>query len=449
MSNDLLTKYDVPVPRYTSYPAVPCWEPESLSLADWEINVRNAFASQGKQGISLYIHLPYCEKLCTYCGCNKKVTRNHAVEQPYVHSIIKEWKIYRSLTNERPLLKELHLGGGTPTFFSAHNLAELVQPILEDCEISPEAEFSVEIHPVGTNHNQLKTLAELGFKRISIGVQDFDPDVQYLINRIQSFEITKEVMELSYASGFTEINLDLIYGLPGQTVETIAKTARLVIQLHPARISFYAYAHVPWKSPGQRLYSDSEIPAGEEKRRLYETARAILEAGGYRDIGMDHFALPKDSLFKAREAGTLHRNFMGYTPLTTQLLIGLGASAISDTGTAYFQNTKEIKEWKTSVNAGQLSKCTGHKLTPLDQEIRERIVGIMCNGKTILPEASKELDSVLFLLSDLIEDGLVCVDENQIVVTEAGRPFLRNIAACFDPRLIDRVNTIPRFSRAI
>jgi oxygen-independent coproporphyrinogen-3 oxidase len=447
----LLAKYDVPSPRYTSYPTVPYWDEKPLTQERWLQHVQQAFRkTNSSEGISLYLHLPFCENLCTYCGCNKRITKNHAVEEPYMRALLQEWDQYIATFGEKPRIAEMHLGGGTPTFFSAENLKLLLEAILEKAEVTPNAEFSVEVHPNATNAAQLQVLHDLGFRRLSVGIQDFDPYVQLVINRIQTFEQTKETFDTARAIGYTSINGDIIYGLPHQTADSIRNTIEKVKELRPERIAFYSYAHVPWKSKGQRRYTEADLPKPAEKRALYELGRNMLEEAGYIEIGLDHFALPEDDLYIAAQNGNLHRNFMGYTARHTELLIGLGASSISDTGTAFMQNIKEVEAYEAAVATGRLPLLKGHELTEDDMRIRKHILNLMCRLRTTWTEA--ELPSfidALIRLQPLKADGLVEYSNCHVQVLEAGRPFLRNIAMCFDARLWDAKPTTPVFSRSV
>src|SRR5690606_1080436 len=259
-----------------------------------EYAIKNA-----RDGISIYVHLPFCESLCTYCGCNKKITRNHSVEEEYLAAIEKEWKLYRGLMKQTPIIREIHLGGGTPTFFSPRNLRRLVEILLKSAIVHPAHEFSIEGHPNNTTRLHLNTLYTLGFRRISYGVQDLDEEVQRIINRIQPLQNVQDAVENARMAGFNSINFDLIYGLPKQTLQSIENTIRQVVELKPDRIAFYSYAHVPWTSRGQRLFDENDLPSPEDKLNLYLKGREILLENGYHDIGMDHFALPLDELYLA------------------------------------------------------------------------------------------------------------------------------------------------------
>ena len=347
MDTRLLEKYNVPVPRSTSYPTVPYWDQAQVSADDWREKIQAAYQRQA--GISLYIHLPFCENLCTYCGCNKRITKNHAVESPYIAAVLQEWQLYLEALPAQPLIREIHLGGGTPTFFQPEQLDRLLSGILEKSEVAENAVFGFEAHPESTSFEHLNTLYKWGFRRLSIGVQDFDPYILQLINRRQSMESIERVTAQARELGYTSLNYDLIFGLPTQTTGHISRTMEHLAQLRPDRIAFYSYAHVPWIKPSQRAYSESDLPVGPDKRRLYELGRRLLEDQGYAEIGMDHFALRHDDLYEAMQAGTLHRNFMGYTPFYTELAIGLGVSSISDAWDAYVQNEKEVEAYQQRV----------------------------------------------------------------------------------------------------
>ncbi|MBT1689070.1 oxygen-independent coproporphyrinogen III oxidase [Dawidia soli] len=448
----LLKKYDVPVPRYTSYPTVPCWNVSAFSAGSWVKAVEKAFDETNDcRGISLYIHLPFCESLCTYCACNTRITKNHAVEERYLRSVLTEWELYRYIFGKKPVLRELHLGGGTPTFFSPQNLHTLLHTILESCTLHPAREFSFEGHPNNTTAAHLQALYDLGFRRVSYGVQDLDLTVQTAIHRIQPFANVDAAVRNSRQIGYDSIGFDLIYGLPYQTVETIAETFRQVIQLRPDRIAFYSYAHVPWLKPGQRGYEDANLPNDTVKRQLYETGRRLLHEAGYHDIGMDHFSLATDSLYNAAQEGTLHRNFMGYTTSNTRLLVGLGASAISDAGYAYGQNSKNVEEYEATVAEHQLPLLKGHVQTDEDRLLRTCILEIACQGKlraALLEQASDE--EVMLGLRALAADGIVKIAQEGLFVTEMGRAFVRNVCHVFDKRMRRlQVGTAPVFSKAI
>lgn len=450
----LIHQYNQPVPRYTSYPAVPYWKndlPETL----WQEHFASQFKKHGHaRGLSLYIHLPFCESLCTYCGCNKKITRNHEVEPAYIAAVKKEWQLYRRLMDDAPRISSIHLGGGTPTFFSPRHLKELISYILEDSFIMDGHQFSVEGHPNNTTEEHLRVLNDLGFTRVSYGVQDSDPEVQRIINRIQPFENVAAVTSLARRNGFSSVNFDLIYGLPRQTLTSIEKTMRQVLTLRPDRIAFYSYAHVPWTSRGQRLFDESDLPGVEEKIALYIKGKEILLDNGYTDIGMDHFALPTDELFNARQEGKLHRNFMGYTDLVPGLLLGLGVSSISDSGDAFAQNHKTLHEYYEAIDQGRLAFAKGYMLTEEDHYFRKNILDIICKGKTAFqPQQYDNLVKYTFpVLTKLADDGLITWDHTGLEITVMGHFFLRNICSAFDlhlQRTMHEGHAHPRFSKAV
>jgi oxygen-independent coproporphyrinogen-3 oxidase len=438
-TNKLVEKYHVAAPRYTSYPTVPYWDTDDFDTEKWVSSVSETFnLSNSSDGISLYIHLPFCESLCTYCGCNTRITKNHTVELPYIEAVLKEWQLYLDFLSEKPLIREIHLGGGTPTFFSPANLKLLIKGILKFARVHKHAEFSFEGHPANTSVEHLIALNKLGFKRISLGIQDFDPKVQLAINRAQTFKEVKEITRLARDHGYNSVNYDLIYGLPLQTIDGLASTIEKVLKLRPDRIAFYGYAHVPWVKPGQRRYTDADLPSGTERQDLYEIGRKLLKEGGYTEIGMDHFTLKSDSLFKAETEGTLHRNFMGYTHQYSKLMIGLGVSSISDTWNAFAQNVKKVEDYIGLVNSGQLPVFKGHILNEEDLVIRKHIINIMCQGYTSwnLPEERNEaLEEGLKRMRWLAQDGLVMMSSDGLHVTPLGKRFLRNICMTLDARL--------------
>jgi oxygen-independent coproporphyrinogen-3 oxidase len=430
----LLRKYNIPVPRYTSYPTVPFWN-QRIEARAWKAAfIRKFKESNRDSGISLYLHLPFCESLCTYCGCNKRITTNHGVEEEYLSFILKEWDMYREWMTEVPLIRELHLGGGTPTFFSPANLGYLVHRVLSGAQVHPDAHLSFEGHPNNTTKEHLDILFQSGFRRVSYGVQDHDPEVQKIINRIQPFAHVERATCLARASGYGSVNFDLIYGLPLQTQRSMRQTILQSISLRPDRVAFYSYAHVPWTSKGQRLFDERDLPDPEQKLQLYLLGRELFLANGYRDIGMDHFALPADELYIAREQGKLHRNFMGYTTHHTSLTLGLGVSAISDTGTAYAQNNKTLHGYYSDIGRNEPAVEKGYFLSEEDISFRQYILDISCNGKTVFAEGSRDLlEKYSFPeLEKLKDDGLIIFDEEHVELTMAGRNFIRNICRAFD-----------------
>lgn len=446
----LIRKYNVPGPRYTSYPPVPYWDTEAFSRTAWIQAIEKI--ADDDAGISIYIHLPYCESLCTFCGCNTRITVNHAVEDSYIDTVLKEWSLYRSLMKKKPRIKELHLGGGTPTFFSAKNLERLVNGIIEDVQMASDPEFGFEGHPANTTELHLQALYDLGFRRVSFGIQDFNPRVQEVINREQTFDQVQTVTLKARAIGYTSVNYDVLYGLPLQTLENITDTMQKVIQLKPDRIAFYSYAHVPWIKPGQRKFTALDLPDDEVKRTLYETGRALLEKAGYKEIGMDHFALKTDNLYTAFQNKKLHRNFMGYTTGHTNTLIGLGVSSISELPGAYAQNVKTVEEYKNVVHASQIPVFKGHFLTREDRIIRQHILNLMCRLQTGLENPSSQCSSVLTGIGGMAvmeKEGLVKIGLHSLEITEKGRPFIRNICMALDARIQKAKTNNNTFSKVI
>ena len=447
----LLQKYDVPIPRYTSYPTVPYWDFSTINEARWKQCVIETFNAENGE-LCVYIHLPFCENLCTFCACTKRITKNHEVENSYILSVLKEWSIYRSLLPSPPVIKEIHLGGGTPTFFSANNLLQLINGITKDAIVNDNHEFSIEVHPNYTTEEHIEKLAGVGFNRISLGVQDFDPAVQYVINRIQSFERTKEVVDWARKYKYSSINIDLIYGLPHQTADSVKYSINKIKSLMPDRIAFYSYAHVPWKSKGQRHYTEADLPAAAQKWEMYNTGKQMLEEAGFASIGMDHFALPDDKLFTAAASGNLHRNFMGYTTTKSKLIIGLGVSSISDSWNAFAQNEKVVEDYEEKINRGILPLVNGHLLNEEDIIIRKKMLELICENKTSLNKkllAHDFLENALSKLHALEADGLVTIDEENIRVTANGNSFIRNISAAIDARLWRKDKGANAFSKAI
>ncbi len=440
MKISLTQKYNVPGPRYTSYPTVPYWNEADFNLEKWTASFQKSFLESNTQnGISLYIHLPFCESMCTFCGCNKRITKNHSVEEIYINAVLKEWSLYCGLLPDKPLIKEIHLGGGTPTFFSVTNLENLINGIFKLANKAENYEFSFEGHPNNTTYEQLKKLYNLGFRRVSFGVQDYAEKVQKAIHRVQPFHNVAKVTFWAKEIGYKSIGHDIIFGLPFQTVENIVDTIEKTNSLKPDRLAFYSYAHVPWiKGNGQRGFNEENLPKDAEKRMLYETGKKLLSSNGYHEVGMDHFALSSDSLFQAVETKKMHRNFMGYSASKTQLMIGLGVSSISDSWYSFAQNTKNLEDYYQILQSDQLPVVKGHILNDEDLIIRKHILNLTCDLETSWSKEFlyfKELPDVLESLKEIESDELIIIEENTIKITEAGRPFVRNICMAFDLHL--------------
>ena len=454
MSISLIQKYNVPGPRYTSYPTVPYWEENLFSLEQWKNTFIKSFnESNASEGISLYIHLPFCESMCTFCGCNKRITKNHEVENPYILAVLKEWNLYCDLLPNKPIIKEIHLGGGTPTFFSPENLEALINGIFTRAIKAKEHEFSFEGHPNNTTRRHLQSLYDLGFRRVSFGVQDYSSKVQTAIHRIQPFHNVAKVTFWAKEIGYTSIGHDLIFGLPFQTLNDVIDTIDKTKSLSPDRLAFYSYAHVPWiKGNGQRGFKGEDLPKDDEKRQLYEAGKNRLSQNNYHEIGMDHFALETDSMYDSFQKGNLHRNFMGYTSSKTQLMIGLGVSSISDSWYSFAQNEKTIEDYYKRLDANELPVFRGHILTDEDLIIRKHILNLMCQFETSWKNDSDffpELPEIINQQHKKENDGLVKISSKSIQVTEKGKPFVRNICMAFDLRLKRNLPQTELFSMTV
>jgi oxygen-independent coproporphyrinogen III oxidase len=444
----LLEKYDVPVPRYTSYPAVPNWQ-ETPAASVW-FDALNVALAPDSSSLALYVHLPFCETLCTFCGCNTVITRNHERSAPYVQTVLAELDLYLRnvpVLATRPI-SQIHLGGGTPTFMPPEVLSMLLKGIAARLPLRAEGfEGSVEVDPRVTTRAHLDAMRALGISRISLGVQDFDSEVLRLVNRPQPFEITAALCAEARSCHYDSINFDLIYGLPGQSVSTMSRLADGVLDLRPDRLAVYSFARVPWIKPAQRKFKDEDVPVGAAKRELYETLRDRLLAAGYLEIGLDHFALPHDALASAFARGTLHRNFMGYTDRRTTALLGLGVSAISETPACYHQNEKVITVYERRVGEGEVPTLRGHVLSDDDRKRADVIRALMTTGRA--PLTPPEAEAARLELVDLVRDGIVEIDDRQLRITDRGKPFIRNVAAFFDAYLRTAAKEGPVYSRAI
>lgn len=447
-SPELFAKYDVQVPRYTSYPPVPQWS-DTPTRDEWIASLRGALAAPNAS-VALYVHLPFCESLCTFCGCNTVITRDHARERPYVDRVIAELGLYLAAVPElaQRALRQIHFGGGTPTFLAPDVLAHLSDVIARQLPVRDGLfEAGFEADPRVTSAAHLEALASRGFRRISLGVQDIDDEVQRLVNRRQPLAMTSALCRDARALGYESINVDLIYGLPGQTAQSMQALTEAITELAPDRLAVYSFARVPWIKPAQRKFRDDQIPAGSEKRDLYEIARDGLRRAGYIEIGLDHFALPGDGLARAAAGRTLHRNFMGYADARTDVLLGIGVSAISETRGCYHQNEKVLPVYERRIDAREIPTLRGHRLTTAEQQRRDQILALMTTFRAPLrgPDAA---DARIFL-APLIDDGLVTIDGPELIVTDTGRPFLRNIAAFFDDRYRKEGPAAPVYSSSI
>lgn len=450
MSISLFEKYNTRIPRYTSYPTVPDWNKVAPTQKEWFSILNQNYDPQ--DGLSIYIHLPFCEALCTYCGCNKRITKNHAVENPYIEAVLKEWEIYVDNLNEKPRIKEIHLGGGTPTFFHHTKLERLISGILKSSELIENADLSFEAHPNSTTYEHLETLAQLGFNRISIGVQDVSPEILSAINRHQTIEEINNVTQWARDLNYSSVNYDIIYGLPFQVDTNIKQTIETIKTNRPDRIALYSYAHVPWKSNSQRAFTIDDIPQGSEKARLYNLSKTLLKTLDYKTVGMDHFCLESDPLYQSMIKGKMHRNFMGYTPNYTTCSIALGASSISDAWNMYVQNEKTVEKYQDAINDSRLPIIKGHHLNNEESNMRKAFLDLMCRNELDLTANPKVLNQIkphLPNLKELAKDNIVKLDREKVSVTSKGQFFIRNICSSIDPIFQSSVDTQNKFSAAI
>ena len=459
ISPELLRRYDRPGPRYTSYPTAP-----QFTTAFGEAQLREAAtASNGDpipRRLSLYVHVPFCMSPCFYCGCNRIITRDLGRSETYLARLYREIDLTAAMFDRDREVIQLHFGGGTPNFLTTEQLADVVDSLRRQFHFSASSslDLSIELDPRFITPEDVGKLASIGFNRASLGVQDFDPDVQAAVNRIQSVEQTLAIIDACRASGMRSVNVDLIYGLPRQTLSGFGKTLDTVVAARPDRLAVYGYAHLPELFKAQRQIEASELPSGEMKLALLQLAIEKLTAAGYCYIGMDHFALPQDDLALAQERGGLHRNFMGYTTHADSDLIGLGVSAISHIGDSFSQNPRDIFSWQNALDEGHLPVFRGMHLSEDDQLRSDLIQQWMCQGEIPIGALERrygiDFDAYfatsLERMQPLVDDGLVRRDADAIRATAQGRLLLRNIAMCFD-RYLDHPAAVatPRFSRAI
>ncbi len=443
---DLYKKYDVSGPRYTSFPPVPFWS-KIPTQNQWFSHINETYSCE--DGVDIYLHIPYCEKLCWYCGCHRTISKDKSKGDTYANYLAKEWKIYLENLNELDLkVHSMHFGGGTPTFLEPEVLDELLREFssyFKDNFIG-----AMELDPRTCKPEHLDVLEKHKFKRISMGIQDFDEGVQKAINREQSFKMVTDLVERVRNHSFNSINFDLIYGLPKQTKATITDTIKKVNTLSPDLIAFYSYAHLPDRLKNQRLISEDELPTGEEKRALYELGRELLLENDYIEIGLDHFARKDSYLGKAFLEKRMQRSFMGYTDGKTPILLALGVSAISNTTESFIQNEKEVKDYFKDLDEGRLPIIKGHVLSADDKFTRDLINELMCVGEIDIQEIEKNKyhEIVVSELKEMQKDGLISIENNILKITEEGHPFLRNVAMRFDFYLRDQREKV-RFSRTI
>jgi oxygen-independent coproporphyrinogen-3 oxidase len=432
---DLLERYREPAPRYTSYPAVMHWRNPPAHDA-WAGDLA-ATLGRPEARLSLYVHIPFCQSLCSFCGCNVRIVRNHALAEPYVDTLLREFALYRARLPGVPLrLGELHLGGGTPTFLPPAALDRLLDGLLAHCTLAPGADLAIEADPRNTTREHLLVLRRHGFGRLSLGVQDFDPRVQEIVNRVHDADTVRRVVDMSRDVGIGSVSFDLIHGLPLQTPESLSHTFHAVAQMRPDRISFLPYAHVPWIKSSQRQYTEADLPESAARAQLFSMGRERMDAQGMVEIGMDQYARPGDSLCIALAERSLHRNFMGFTASHTHALIGLGVSALGHGSAHYAQNEKNLQQYETRLAAGELPLQRGHAMSPDDLRIRKHLWNLLCASTTQVTAAERELSWWHLATQRLMaarRDGLVDLGTDQISVTATGRTFLRQICAALDP----------------
>jgi oxygen-independent coproporphyrinogen-3 oxidase len=451
---DLVRRYDRPGPRYTSYPTALEFH-EGLGNAEYREHL--AKAAQRAGPLSLYLHLPFCEARCLFCGCNVVVTKRRDVAERYLSFLLREIDtVARLLGRGRPVT-QYHWGGGTPTYLSPEQMRRLHGAVRDRFAFDPDAEAAIEVDPRVTTTEHLDTLRELGFNRLSVGVQDFTTDVQEAIGRRQTFEQTVALVDRARALGFRSVNLDLIYGLPLQTAATFRETLDLVAGIRPERLAIYSYAHVPWLKGHQRKIPEAQLPAPSTKLELLVTAVTRLTAAGYVSIGMDHFAVPEDELARAAREGTLWRNFMGYTVRRGSDLVACGMTGIGDIDGTFFQNRRKLHEYERAVEAEGLAVERGYAPTPDDRLRRHVITALMCDFRVRREDVERRFGirfdeafaRELEELRPLEADGLVRVDGGGITVPESGRLFVRNVCMVFDALLKRHGKERPRWSRTV
>jgi oxygen-independent coproporphyrinogen-3 oxidase len=454
VSEEFLARYNRPGPRYTSYPTAPVWNdafgPDDLATV-------HAAAEQAQTPLSLYMHLPFCESLCLFCACNVIIQKDKRAAIPYLDILKKEIEhVAAKISCTRPVV-QFHWGGGTPTYLSPQQLRELFEFARQHFNFSPDAEIGIEIDPRVTTREHLETLRSLGFNRLSMGIQDFHPEVQQAIHRIQPFEMTRDLLHAARDLKFESINVDLIYGLPHQTADRFSHTVDQILELQPDRIALFSYAHVPWLKKQQGAFA-MYLPAGMDKFEIFRTGLMKFLEAGYLYIGMDHFAKPGDELAVAQQQRTLHRNFQGYTTKAGADLYGMGVTAISAFQDAYAQNHRELAQWQGAVENRGLATMRGYHLSEDDRLRRAVINRLLCHTVIIKAEIAREFSinfdeyfaPELAQLQAAIEDGLVTVDGREIRATWLGRIFIRNLAMLFDPYLEKQhLNAKPLFSKTL
>lgn len=455
ISIDTLLKYDRPGPRYTSYPTAPVWD-ESFGPERFKSKIIETNSGRDLPPISLYFHLPFCFSLCFYCGCNSIITKDRGHASEYISYLKREMEnISRHIKKGREVV-QLQWGGGSPDFLSPPEMETLYGYITENFKVADDAEAGVELDPRETTLEHLNALKRIGFNRISMGIQDFDPSVQKAVNRIQPEEMTKRLVEWARELGFDSINVDLIYGLPYQTVDTFRKTVEKIIDLNPDRIAAFNYAHVPWLKRHQKMIREDTLPSGREKLEILKMTIEKFSDAGYVYVGMDHFAKPEDELCIAQKEKTLYRNFQGYTTKAGCDLYGFGITSISMVGNCYTQNHKALKDYYDAIDAGMMANYRGYELNPDDLLRRHVITRLMCDFELTKSDVEKKygisfddyFKKELERLQPFSDDGLLILHPERIGITDSGRILIRNVAMVFDVYL-EAPGREMKFSRTI
>lgn len=457
LPRDILAKYNTSGPRYTSYPTAPEWSDGFGAEKALEVLKENQEA-RFDVALSLYVHLPFCHKLCYYCGCNMQVTKDQDLVSRYLTALEREIELVAAqIDTSRRQVVQIHWGGGTPTFLKPEQLTRVFHALERSFDLAPEAEVSIEVHPPVTTFEQLETLRTLGFNRLSMGIQDFDPVVQEAVNRIQPFEQTRDLIAHARSLGFLSVNTDLMYGLPHQTVERFQGTLGLVEQLRPDRIALFNFAYLPWLKPHHKLIKENTLPPADEKIAIFELAIASLIRQGYRYIGMDHFALPDDELSVAQSDRTLRRNFMGYTTCADSDLLAFGVTSISDLDAAYLANARKVDDYMQLCNESTLPTQRGMVLSADDRLRRDVINRLICHCYLDKAEIERlhgisfdaTFQSELLKLVPLAADGLLEIGERTLKVTPRGQLLLRNICMVFDAYLAKPSAGERKFSKTV
>lgn len=454
VGEEFLAKYNRPGPRYTSYPTAPVWN-DTFGIED--LVAAHKRAEQAGSPVSLYMHLPFCESLCLFCACNVIIQKDKKVALPYIEVLKKEIeRVHRLVSPEREVL-QCHWGGGTPTYLTPEQIEELFTYTREHFKFSPTAEIGIEVDPRVTSRAHLETLRKLGFNRLSMGIQDFHPEVQQAINRVQPFEQTRDLLQAARQLGFDSINVDLIYGLPFQSPERFAHSVDQILQLAPDRVALFSYAHVPWLKKQQGAFA-AKLPEGMKKFEIFRTGMLKFLEAGYLYIGMDHFAKPGDELAISQQNRTLHRNFQGYTTKAGADLYGMGVTAISGIQETYAQNQRELQAWQMAVADTGYATMRGYTLSEDDRIRRSVISRLLCHTVIFKDEVTQEfgIDFDEYFAIELAQlepsqdDGLVLLSANEIRTTWLGRIFIRNLAMVFDPYLEkQQLNAKPLFSKTL